>query len=170
MNQSQNGHSRGFSLVELVVAIVMSTLVLGAVFSAWILVNRHTISGKRKAILQAEADRIVRSIALQIRATPAVVVWTDQSITMIAPGSNDTLVWAFDGDSLARNDTAIRFISPSARVTDFRIADLTEGNPSSRGTLLSVSLTMQDDFGDESRASMQAAAMRVAGKANESGQ
>jgi prepilin-type N-terminal cleavage/methylation domain-containing protein len=170
MNISRTGNPRGFSLIELVVAIVMSTLVLGAAFSAWVLVNKHTVSGKRKAVLQAETDRMVRTIASQIRTAPAVVAWTDRSITMIAAGSGDTLVWAFDGDSLSHNDTMVRISSPRARVTDFHIADLTEGNTSPRGALLSVSLTMRDDFGDESRVSMQAAAARAAGKANEFGQ
>ena len=57
MNLSRSNSRRGFTLVEIMVAIMIFTLVLGAIYSTWILVMRATQVGQAAAA-QAQRQRI----------------------------------------------------------------------------------------------------------------
>lgn len=149
---SHMARPRGFILLELMIALVLSGFVISTMFFAWKYISKHTITQQKKSFFQVEADRIVQSIAQQIRRSPEVMKLTSNSITVLSPGGRDTIVYEFTNGSLRKNNVEVWNDDRSAWITQFSIekenSELGIDTSSSMTILLTVGL--QDRFGNSS--------------------
>ncbi len=143
---------RGFAIVELMIALVLSGFVMTMVFYSWKYISDHTFRQQRKTLFQTEADRIAQTIISQIRKSPEVLRMTPTSISFLSPGSLDTIAYEFINGSFRRNETEIWSNDRSARIAQFSIE---KENPSlvidtSNSVPILVTMVFQDRFGNTS--------------------
>ncbi len=104
MNNALN--TKGLTLVELLVAIVISTIVIGGAYSAYTALYKSVIISQRHTESEQGTYRKIDMITSTIRRSPAVLALSPNKITLETS----------DRDSLAlviRNDTIFRQPSDS---------------------------------------------------------
>lgn len=148
----------GFTLIELVVAMSMTAIVIGILFVVWNNFNVHVIKQRRKSIMYSEMNRIAKSITSQIRRSPAVLALHSSGITYISPTKGDTIVYEFYANELLKNDKQVPVASQFAHISDFTIEKKEERGAGSDLILLSITITMSDEFENEVTATSQVAA------------
>jgi prepilin-type N-terminal cleavage/methylation domain-containing protein len=111
----------GITLIELIVALVISGIVISGAMFSWTFISRHTTLQKRKSAFFAQTELAASLIANDIRTSPHVLFFDDNAITFVARNGGDTLTYRLTGDSLRKNDTAQRFFSEGATVVRFSI-------------------------------------------------
>jgi prepilin-type N-terminal cleavage/methylation domain-containing protein len=112
---------RGITLVELLVALVISGIVISGAMFSWTFISRHTTLQKRKSAFFAQTEQAAALIANDIRTSPHVLFFDDNTITLVARTSGDTITYRLTGDSLRKNDAAVRFFSEGATPVKFSI-------------------------------------------------
>jgi prepilin-type N-terminal cleavage/methylation domain-containing protein len=111
----------GLTLIELVVALVISGIVISLAMFSWTFISRHTTLQKRKSTFYSQTEQAAALIANDIRTSPHVLLFDDKAITLVARNGGDTLTYRLDGDTLRKNDAAVRFFSEGAKVVRFSI-------------------------------------------------
>ena len=111
----------GLTLIELVVALVISGIVISLAMFSWTFISRHTTLQKRKSAFYAQTEQAAALIANDIRTSPHVLLFDDKAITLVARNNGDTLTYRLDGDTLRKNDAAVRYFSEGATVARFSI-------------------------------------------------
>ncbi|MBN1984307.1 MAG: type II secretion system protein [Chitinivibrionales bacterium] len=140
---------RGFTLLELIVVMVMTSILTGTIFFAGQGFNRHVIRQNRKAMMHHELRMLSQSMASQLRRSPAVLAWHQRGITYVSPVAKDTVVFDFSSGQFLRNDTLVPVISTFASITDFTIeSDMPSVQPPSNAalTLLRITITLSNTF------------------------
>jgi prepilin-type N-terminal cleavage/methylation domain-containing protein len=120
----RNSHcaaAHGLSLIELVVALVISGIAISLALFSWTFIARHTTLQKRKSTFYAQTELAASLIAGDIRTSPHVLLFGDNAITLVARNGEDTLTYRLDNDTLRKNDTAVQFLSEGAKVVRFSI-------------------------------------------------
>ena len=147
-----NSPMPGFSLMELLVAMALSGMVVTLVFFSWNHITHHTITQRQKSMFQAEAVRVSEAIAGEIRKSPEVLSWKDNAITFIAPNGVDTVTYEQMYNGFMKNGTPLPLIVPGAFVSQFTVEPESPADAldASKTVMLSISLTMQDNFGNSS--------------------
>lgn len=98
---------RAFSLVELLVAMTISVLVLGAVLSVFLSINRSLFGLSDAVALNARTRVIQERIAFDLRSIKTLTSIGSQSFTGtfvdFATGNNRTITYAFANGKLTRS-------------------------------------------------------------------
>lgn len=111
----------GITLVELIVAIVVSGLIVTVAYSSWIFLSRHTSEKKRQTQFRLETENIARSIISKIRRSSKVLYYDESSIVFLAPESKDTVRYSFNEEYLFYNEDTITYLSPGIRCVNFKV-------------------------------------------------
>jgi hypothetical protein len=88
---------------------------------SWTFISRHTTLQKRKSTFYTQTEQAAALIANGIRTSPHVLFFDENAITLVARSGGDTITYRRAGDSLCKNDTALRFFSEGSRVVRFSI-------------------------------------------------
>lgn len=144
--------SRGFSLLELLVATMLGAIAATLVFFSWNYISRHTIKQQRKSMFQVEADRITQSVAQEIRKSTAVISWKDNSITFLSSTGSDTITYELSNGAFLKNNVPVSLVAPGSFVSQFSIDRENPSNAldASKTIILTMTLVMQDQFGNTS--------------------
>ncbi|MBN1603525.1 MAG: hypothetical protein JW915_18085 [Chitinispirillaceae bacterium] len=158
--RAQNRSINGVTLIELIIALAMTASLTVSVYYFWNHINRHTITYTAKTQLTNEANRIITSIVSQVRSAKELFSFDYNSINFISK-NGDTLNYRYDGDSLYLNNNSVKIITSGARISQFEIKNLNEGNDSeARYAYLEFTLTMQGAQRDTSTFSLSINAPR----------
>ncbi len=140
---------RGMTIVELMVAIVVSSLVLFTVFYTWNHINAHIAKSKNRTQLEKETDRIGSQIIAQIRKSSEIISWNDSRIEFINQNGTDTIVYYYTQENLLRNGDTVRTLIPDAKIMNFRLADMNEiQSENKKSTLLDLTITIKNRASD----------------------
>ncbi|MDO5575512.1 MAG: prepilin-type N-terminal cleavage/methylation domain-containing protein [Fibrobacter sp.] len=118
----------GFTIVELITALAMSTIVISSVYYFWNFLNMHVYVHSSHAQFEQEAHRVAQRIFSGVNKSEEIIEWDRQSISFVS-NLGDTCKYVFNGDSLTYNDSAIHFINKKLKVTSFNIEDTDENMP-----------------------------------------
>ena len=151
-------NNSGFTLIELVVAMSMTAIVMGILFVVWNNFNIHVINQRRKSVLFSEVNRISKSITSQIRRSPSVLALHSNGITYISPTRSDTIIYEFYANELLKNDKPVPVASQSAHISEFNIEKKEEQGTESDLALLSITISISDEFENEATTISQVAA------------
>lgn len=149
---------RGVTIVELMMAMAMTVIVVSIIFAVWGNYHRHIIEQRRKSILQSEIKQVLGGLTSQIRRSPAVLAWHSTGITYVSPNNGDTIVYEYYTDELFKNDTPVHVTSQKAYISGFAVGKSEELSEDSELTLLSITLSMADDFANQVTVSSNIAA------------
>ncbi len=144
-----NNNNRGITLIELCVALSMVAIVLVLIFTSWTNFSTHVIKQRRKGMLNAEIDQISKVLVSGIRRSDGLLAWHSSGITYVTRNNSDTIVYEFYGDHLLKNDNPIAIISQRAHISDFIIEEVEQGVENEDMILLSISITIEDDFDNQ---------------------
>lgn len=146
----------GYSLVELVVAMVLVSIVISNVYFFWRYMDRHVIRHSESASLQSESDRIVHQIVSSVKKSSTLLNYDRNSIMMLGETDEDTVSYSFSNDTLYRNKIAMSILTPRSHVKDFEIKNLTEDPLNSFQFLfLEITVTLVNRTGFESQATLR---------------
>jgi prepilin-type N-terminal cleavage/methylation domain-containing protein len=142
----------GFTIVELMIALVLSGFVMTMVFYSWNYISNHTITQQRRALFQTEADRIAQTIVFQIRKSPEVLRIASTSIAFLSPDGVDTIVYEFVNGSFRKNNRELWSSDHDARIIQFSIEQerSSPGPDTSNSIPLLLTIGLNDRFGNAS--------------------
>jgi prepilin-type N-terminal cleavage/methylation domain-containing protein len=153
MKAVKPGGSRGFTLLELIVAMALCAFALSLVFYSWNYISNHTIVQQRRSLFQAESDRIAQSIAAEMRKSPEVISLSTNRVTMLAANGADTVTFEYSNGVLLKNNAPVSCLLAGGRVTQFLIEKegAAESNPASTYATITLTFRMENNFGDVSQ-------------------
>jgi type II secretory pathway component PulJ len=151
MNRLRNSrHGRrgaGVILIELLVAVMLTSIVVTVIYAAWARINRHTISHQRTTELHRECGRIAETITARLRRAEAVLHWDQNSVRFIASGEADTMTYSFDGQNLFLNGQPVPLLIRQASVSAFSLENQNRENPS-QPFLFRITVSLSIDRGE----------------------
>ncbi len=150
--------NHGMTIIELMVAMAMTAIVVSIIAAVWINFTRHVVEQRRKSILHAELRQVLEGISSQVRRSPAVLACHSTGITYVSPNNGDTIVYEYYADELFKNDLPVTLISKDAFIHNFSIDESDPAEDGSDIILLTISLTIADDFGNQAGIRSQVAA------------
>ena len=158
-------NQHGITLIELIVALAMTTIIIVIIFATWDNFNRHVINQRRKSVLNGELRQISQVLKSHIRRSPAVLAWHPSGITYVSPNNGDTLVYEFYNEELLVNDTPMPIMSQKAFVSDFAVEEVDQTVIVERKelTLLSFMIALEDEFENRVTVTFNVAA-KIAGE------
>jgi type II secretory pathway pseudopilin PulG len=109
----------GFTLVEMAVAIISATILIGIVYGTWNHITVSTELRKRKTLLHSECARITRLVTGTIQKSEAVLRYDRNAVWLLNGQTSDTTVFSLDGDVLMRNGKPVNFLLPGVSVAEF---------------------------------------------------
>jgi len=146
----------GLTLIELCIAMAMTTIIIGIIFATWANFHKHITIQQRKSILYTEARQIADMLQSQIRRSPAVISWHQTGITFISSfdstaGNKDTVIYEYYSEELRKNDKPVLLISQNARIIDFKIEEDNENQivENKYAKLLSILIIISDNFNNQ---------------------
>ena len=148
-------------MIELVVAIFLSSIVVGLVFTTWRSLSNHVYRNERHALLVQAADRIGTAVITEVRRSREVLDAGEGRLRLVAE-TGDTVAYELTFDSLLlRNETAVHIGVPGGKVAGFTASRAGEETKFSadRRFLLDIALTLVGAAGDSSRVRLQANAL-----------
>lgn len=108
--RTRAAHNHGFSLIEVMVAATLSTLILGGVLSAFLFIGRTGFSSSGYSEMEAQIRRGLDTFANDARMASGIHWNSSQSITLTLPTSTSAttqVTYAYDAG--ATGDTAACF-------------------------------------------------------------
>lgn len=142
-------NKNGVTLIELCVVIVMTTILVVIIFNTWTNFNTHVVNNKRKSLLHGEIRQVANSLKLRLRRSPGILSWHQSGITYISPIKGDTITYEYYYEELLKNDVPVPLVSQNAYISQFEIMEKEEFNEDHDFTILSLSITIADDFSNE---------------------
>jgi prepilin-type N-terminal cleavage/methylation domain-containing protein len=134
----------GITLVELLVAMVVGSIVLFGVFYSWTTINSYVAKSRYRTELESETNRIGTLVASQMRKSPQILDWSEHRVQMISPVGADTLDYYFNQDDLLLNGQAVQILVRDAKVKMFTLNNLNEAlNGSENSLLLDLVFTIE---------------------------
>ncbi len=98
---------RGYTLLELLIAMSAGAAVLATISFLWISITRSTSRLQTKSILTTETHRIGALFINELRHSSAVLECTPSNIRFVSGDGIDTVSYSFQYDSLFRNGRAL---------------------------------------------------------------
>ncbi len=143
---------RAVTIIELMIALALSGIVVSMVFFSWNYIMRHTTIHQRKALFQAEADRIAQSIMGAIKKSPEIIAVKSNGIVFLSSNGLDTIVYECVNGDFRKNDTTVPCNAQDARITRFTVETgiVDKGTNSTNSIVLSLSICLEDRFGNTS--------------------
>lgn len=114
----------GFTIIELITAVITASIFVTVVFTAWNYFSRTTALRKRHTTLQSECSRVAQQVTSAIQKAEAVLSYDRNSIRLLGENAADTTVFQYDGTMVMRNGSPLHFILPHVEVTEFRFENL----------------------------------------------
>jgi len=142
----QRRATRGMTLVELVAAVTLSSLIAAMIIAAWQAIDRHIYAGSRRMMVQMEALRLGESICSRLRKSQRVLDWHANGISCIAGGGKDTVTFELGEGAVLQSGVAMPLAVPRARVSDFSVA-VEESGQGVIGPAQLFNLTIEVDDG-----------------------
>lgn len=115
---------KGVTVLELTVAVVLTSILVSIVYYTWNQINLHTTVQKRKAALHTECIRISRQITDRLRGARKVLKWDTDDISFVGASGSDTCSIAFRVPSLSVDDAPVRPQLPKTEMSLFSIENL----------------------------------------------
>jgi len=143
--------SRGVTLIELTVAVVLSTFVAASVFFTWNHLNRYTAVQKHRTALQAESNRIVNQITAQLRRSEHIIRFDRSSLEFTVNNPVDTISYVLTNRALNCNGTPLSYTVPGIAVDDFSIEN-TNSAQENESYLFNIALRLVHFSGDTASA------------------
>jgi type II secretory pathway pseudopilin PulG len=146
----KNRGGAGFTIIELIIALVLSGFVITMMFQSWKYISNHLLRQQQKTLFQTEAGRIAQTILLQIRKSPEVVKVTSTSIVFLSHTSRDTVTYEFAYGAFLKNDTALWCDDRHARIDRFSIEKENAGPDGDTSNFIPLVITVGfiDRFGN----------------------
>jgi len=155
----------GISLIELLIAITISTTVISLVFVAWQSVARHVTVNRRKTVLDVETQNLGKKIVTNLRKSTRIIDWHENKVVYVTPPPADTVTIEFFAEILTFNDSIHRFVSQTAFVSNLSFTQVSDNQAEGvTDMLLAINLTVEDDFFNKSEYNYQ---VKVKGPATE---
>ena len=126
----------GMTLIELMIAMLVASIMLTTVFFMWNYINMHIGKSKYHTQLETETSRIGSLIASQIRKSQSILEWSDNRILMLNGNGSDTLDYYYSENELLLNGTKLSILVNNARVTVFELKDLNDHLDGLNGSLM----------------------------------
>ncbi|MBN1577900.1 MAG: hypothetical protein JW913_15175 [Chitinispirillaceae bacterium] len=133
MNRNRNDRSTAFAgvtLLDLTMAVVLTSMVVSIVYATWTQINRHTVTHQRRAALRGECSRIAETMAGQLRRAEAVIQWDRSSVSFIPSASHDTLTYSYNGEILEVNGQPLALTVAETSVSAFSLENQNDENAS----------------------------------------
>jgi hypothetical protein len=111
----------GTTLVELLIAISVNTILIGTIFGVGIAIIRQTKATNRISDCNADICGVLDKLDRDCRGARNLVSWTPQSITIVSGKLGDTLTYSYANGLLNRNKEPIRLVWSQAKVSTFRV-------------------------------------------------
>ncbi|MBD3393608.1 MAG: hypothetical protein GF410_16450 [Chitinivibrionales bacterium] len=144
--------ARGVTVLELMVAVTLGTVLVSMVYLAWSTIHGKAVRDRRADLFHSEALRLTTSISGQLRRSPRLLGWHGYGLSFVSAGTGDTLSYEWYGGKLLRNDTAIVLQSQASWVEQFDVSIEEEGwGPAGPLFLLRLAIAVKDSFDNETR-------------------
>jgi type II secretory pathway pseudopilin PulG len=160
-------HNGGVTLMELTVAVVLTSIVIAIIYVSWNRLTFYTTTQKRRSALTSECNRLTDMLVTQLNKAHTVIRWSHYDIIFVVAGSEDTLNYSFDGYQLRCNDKPVPLLLHGSTVAAFMVDELNNDN-SSKPYLFSLSLTCVTAQGDTASAQSTVMVKRPYGDARNS--
>jgi Tfp pilus assembly protein PilW len=96
-----------FTLVEVMIAAALSTLVLAGVLSAFLTISRTSLNSSSYSEMEAETRRSLEIFSQDVRSATDIHWNSNQSITLTLPGpTSSNVVMSYAFDNVAQSATA----------------------------------------------------------------
>lgn len=119
MNANRPTGSEGFTLVEVVMAMVLMVVVMGLVVSAYMFATKAVGSWQRGLDLETTSHLIVQRLSTDLRQAQTVRLIDPDSVELGIPGQARSLVYAMRDSSLFRN--SVSMMPNQLRLTEFEV-------------------------------------------------
>ncbi|MCX7726037.1 MAG: prepilin-type N-terminal cleavage/methylation domain-containing protein [Chitinispirillaceae bacterium] len=142
---------KGFTLIELSVAIIITSIVVTIVYSSWTYWNRYVARTQSKTELRIECSRILRQITSQLRKAKIILFWDRNRIGFVREDNGDTIVYSYDyNGEIKYNGEKMVLLTNGSSVVDFSIEN--QNNDRESGIYLFViGITLKNSFNDTIR-------------------
>jgi prepilin-type N-terminal cleavage/methylation domain-containing protein len=114
-------YRKGITLIELTVALVLTSIITGIIYMTWNHITLHTEVQKKRASLHGECIRISQQINQQLHTAASIIKWDPHSITFTTANKSDTLAYSFDGTTLTCNNIPVILTVPQSTVRNFSL-------------------------------------------------
>jgi prepilin-type N-terminal cleavage/methylation domain-containing protein len=152
---TRNQDRNGYSLMELVIAMALASIVISNVYFFWRYMDRHISVHSENASLQKETDRLIHQITSAVRKASSILYYDYKSITLLGETDEDTISYSFSQDTLYKNKVPLTILTRKAYVKNFEIKNLSDDpNNASAFILLEFNLTLRNQSGYESEAKL----------------
>jgi prepilin-type N-terminal cleavage/methylation domain-containing protein len=136
--------NKGFTILELIIAISMASIVITGVFFTWNGINRHIAAQKRKAELSYEINWASQQIISQIKRS-RVVYWNEHEIMLET--EKDSVLYKFDSE-LLKNKNPFQLAFKGIKITEFAFKETESNVPESRYSMIEMKMKAENTFGD----------------------
>jgi hypothetical protein len=144
---------RAMTLVELLMATALNSIIILSVFFLWKAINVHVIETRRKEIFNAETQRIALEVLSLLQHSPRIITFDNSGISFISHRSGDTSRIDNYYGQLRLDQTPFPSAISGLKTAGFSIDDqhiLPNDGMSIAPALLRVGLRFRDPFADSS--------------------
>lgn len=136
---------KGVTLLELIVALSMTSVVLGMIFFSWNYINKHIAVQKTRTEMNNGLNMLSQGIISGIKRSRGIIGVNEHEIELLS--DDDTVIYKFDNDRILINDQPLSVSDPRMKVKEFAIKTL-NNDPSAVEALLQISITVESPFHD----------------------
>lgn len=149
-NQTAKSRQRNsaVTLIELIVAVFLSSFVIGLAFYAWAGIIKHNGRSERRAILANETQLVLGAICTNLARSPKILYLSRDEARFVSATTGDTITYRFTGESILKNGENLLAVSDKACIRHFAIAKVSTENPLARQILVKLALTVGNASGD----------------------
>jgi Tfp pilus assembly protein PilE len=148
-----NLNFKGYSLMELMVAMVLTTITISSVYYSWNYMNKHVATHSRTALLEKETQRLIHLFANRLMRSTQIIEWDETSAVFVSETGEDTITYKLIGDTVYQNDTPVPILSTQTKIATFSIRDSDESAPvESPFQFLQLTLKLEHRSGDTASA------------------
>lgn len=144
---SSGANKRGVTLIEMTVAVILTSIVITIVYASWNRLLFFTSVHKRRNSLQTESSRISDLLITKLHKAETVIRWSSDDILFTVTDPVDTLHYAYNGTSLQCNDEPVQLLLPSTAIDRFSIENI-NSNDSESPYLFKISIRFITKQGD----------------------
>ena len=154
-NDSMKKNCGGYTLVEILIAIVIWASVGLAIILSMKFILSHPAEQQRRSIFQSEAARIAQTIVHEIQQSKYVLSVSENQITFVTANEQDTIVYEFVNSQLMKNKVPVPCVSQSARFVNFTLEKDQQVSSDTLQVPYVMTLFMEDDFRNKTSISLR---------------
>jgi len=140
----KNHSNKGFTILELIIAISMASIVITCVYFTWNSLNRHIAAQKRKAELSYEINWASQQIISQIRRS-RIVYWNEHEIMLET--EKDSVHYEFDS-GLLKNKKPFQLAYKGIKITEFNFKETESSTHESQYSMIEMKMKAENALGD----------------------